>query len=844
MTVTQPFPPALKFQRPLSDQHVADLEKFSASATSSAVRLTILTQFYPPDFAATGQFVEELAQNLSNQAMDVTVFTGMPGYAYTEANAARQEIRSGVKVQRSRVSRWGDRHFLGRMLRGLLFCLRAALYLCLPSNRGDLLLFVSEPPYLQTLGYLMHVLFKIPYACLVYDLYPEVAIELGVVSENHWIVRFWNAVNKAVWQRASVIIVPSETMQERIVNRAPSVARKIVIIHNWADSTWIKPLPKQENAFAQEHHLVDTFTVLYSGNMGRCHDMDTILDAAQELKAENIQFVFIGGGPKREECMERVAALGLENCKFLPYQERSRLPQSLTACDLALVSIAPGMEGLVAPSKFYSALASGRPIAVICEAHSYLRQMVADARCGAAFSNGDGSGLAAFIRYLSNESAMKEQLGEAGHFYVAKNFTPQAISKQYQRVLQQAVLKNADLHQAILQKEFRLYFQPIFSFKTSQIQGFEVLLRWQQSFDQLLLPRDFLPRLEETGWIRDLTAWILEESAIQLKLWQETFPLAPQYLRINLSPQQFFDARLMHDLETCWFAQGLPGSSLGFDITETVLQQDPAAAIAILFQLRERGIQIYLDSFGSGVASLQSLHQFPLDGLALDRNLIRTIGTRRGYRSLIESLISLAADLSLPLHAEGIETPEQLKTLKSLGFQIGQGELLSPPVDRAIATQLLTENRQSLLDTPVWESEAERQNLDNQPLVLIVDDEKLIRKIFRRFLEHEGYRTAEAADAETALQLYAQLRPQIVLLDAMMPGMNGFDCCAALKQCDRAQSQPSSHSKLLVLLITSLEDEESVNRAFSAGADDYITKPINWPVLRQRLRRLLPPLAC
>ncbi|NJN23361.1 MAG: glycosyltransferase family 4 protein [Acaryochloridaceae cyanobacterium RL_2_7] len=349
------------------------------------LRLVILTQFYPPDFAATGQFVEELAANLSQQEMEVSVFTGMPGYAYTEGNAPRQEERAGVRVQRSRVSRWGDRHLLGRMLRGLLFCFRAALHLCNRQNRGDLLLFVSEPPYLQTLGYFINLLFGIPYACLVYDLYPEVAIELGVVTEHNWIVRLWNRINQAVWNRASAIIVPSDTMQERIVQRVAEIAPKIVVIHNWADSSWIKPLEKQNNEFARQHQLADKFTVLYSGNMGRCHDMDTILDAATILHEEPVQFVFIGGGPKQQVCAQRVEETGLKNCKFLPYQDRSLLPQSLTACDLALVSVAKGMEGLVAPSKFYSALASGRPVAVICESHSYLRQMVADARCGAAF---------------------------------------------------------------------------------------------------------------------------------------------------------------------------------------------------------------------------------------------------------------------------------------------------------------------------------------------------------------------------------------------------------------------------------------------------------------------------
>ncbi|NJR65533.1 MAG: glycosyltransferase family 4 protein [Leptolyngbyaceae cyanobacterium CRU_2_3] len=107
-------------------------------------------------------------------------------------------------------------------------------------------------------------------------------------------------------------------MKDRISARVPEIADKITVIHNWADPTWIKPLVKQQNSFAQQHDLVNTFTVLYSGNMGRCHDMETILGAAWELRDEPVQFLFIGAGPKREPCVKRVEELGLSNCHFCP----------------------------------------------------------------------------------------------------------------------------------------------------------------------------------------------------------------------------------------------------------------------------------------------------------------------------------------------------------------------------------------------------------------------------------------------------------------------------------------------------------------------------------------------
>ena len=181
--------------------------------------------------------------------------------------------------------------------------------------------------------------------------------------------------------------------------------------------------------------------VLYSGNMGRCHDMDTILAAANQLQDQPIQFVFIGDGAQRLGCMAQVARLGLENCRFLPYQDRETLPYSLTACDLSLVSIRADVEGLVAPSKFYSALAAGRPVAVICEKRSYLGRLVTKVGCGAAFENGDGNGLAEFIQYLRTDPQMARRMGRRGRQCLKAKFSTEVSTERYAQVLQGAIAR-------------------------------------------------------------------------------------------------------------------------------------------------------------------------------------------------------------------------------------------------------------------------------------------------------------------------------------------------------------------------------------------------------------------
>jgi glycosyltransferase involved in cell wall biosynthesis len=402
-------------------------------------RLSIITQFYPPDYAATGQLIEELVNQLARLGMHVHVFTGQPGYAFQEETAPSVESSERIWIRRSRTSQIWPRRIRGRALNGLLFCLRAGVHLLKSASRGEVLLLTTEPPYLLILGFLAHLCFGTPYVCLLYDLYPDVAVELNVVPPHHWIVRFWDWLNRLIWKNASNVIVLSATMKERIIAKCPEIEDKIAVIHSWADPNSIKPMNKQDNWFAHQFNLVEKFTVLYSGNMGRCHDMDTILAAAEQLQNEPIQFVFIGNGAKRQACIEKAQSLKLENCQFLPYQKKPVLPYSLTACDLSLVSVSPGMEGLVAPSKLYGILAAGRPVAAICGTNSYLRQLVAEANCGEAFDNGDAAGLANFIRSLAANSQLAKGLGDSGRCYLQSHFTPEIIARQYLQVLSSTV---------------------------------------------------------------------------------------------------------------------------------------------------------------------------------------------------------------------------------------------------------------------------------------------------------------------------------------------------------------------------------------------------------------------
>ena len=391
----------------------------------------IVTQFYPPDYAATGQFVYDLAGALADQGCDVSVFTGMPGYAFRQTDVKNEERDNGVSVRRTGSVHLMPKRIRNKVISSILFLIRCLIKFRHEDMRGSHLVLTSAPPFLGLIGWFYNKIFDHTYSCIIYDIYPEVAVRLNVVAADHWIVKFWEFVNHKVWDRAESLIVLSEPMKQLMIQKHKHLADKIHVIHSWADPKFISPIAKSENWFAEQYGLTDCFVVLYSGNLGRCHDAETILKCAQLLSSRaDIKFVLIGNGAGSQIIREAIASGALTNVLQLPYQDRETLPYSLTACDLSLVSILPNVGDTIAPSKMYGTLAAGRPVAVICPEHSYLREIVDEGDCGACFENGDAQGLANYICWLESNPHIQEKLGKNARKSLELHYTiDQAIPK-------------------------------------------------------------------------------------------------------------------------------------------------------------------------------------------------------------------------------------------------------------------------------------------------------------------------------------------------------------------------------------------------------------------------------
>ncbi|MCJ7544837.1 MAG: glycosyltransferase family 4 protein, partial [Phycisphaerae bacterium] len=182
---------------------------------------------------------------------------------------------------------------------------------------------------------------------------------------------------------------------------------EIEVIPNWADTTFIRPLPKADNPFAREHHLVDKFVVAYSGALGATHDTESILAAAEQLASlPDVHFLIVGGGTRWQQTAEAVAARRLANLTLLPLQPFRVLPYSLTAADASIVCLDVGYEGVSVPSKTYYALAAGTAIVAVSPDDTELTDLVAEYRCGLVVRPRDPAALAEAIRRLHDDPAL------------------------------------------------------------------------------------------------------------------------------------------------------------------------------------------------------------------------------------------------------------------------------------------------------------------------------------------------------------------------------------------------------------------------------------------------------
>lgn len=235
-----------------------------------------------------------------------------------------------------------------------------------------------------------------------------------------------------------------------------------------------------------------------------------------------------------------------------------------------------------------------------------------------------------------------------------------------------------DLRRAIDRNEFVLHYQPLFNRK-KEIIGTEALIRWLHPERGLISPGEFIPLAEESGLILEINEWVLRQACLQNMKWQKMgFPRIP--VAVNISLLHFQQKNLVRSIQQILLETNLHPADLQLELTENIFIYDPEQALHVLQQLRDLGIRLSLDDFGTGFSSLNYLKRFPLDFLKIDRSFIKDIVQEAKDQAIVQAIIHLAHNLSLKVVAEGVETQEQLQYLQSQRCDHFQGFLLGKPV--------------------------------------------------------------------------------------------------------------------------------------------------------------------
>ncbi|WP_299407401.1 bifunctional diguanylate cyclase/phosphodiesterase [Acaryochloris sp. IP29b_bin.148] len=254
-----------------------------------------------------------------------------------------------------------------------------------------------------------------------------------------------------------------------------------------------------------------------------------------------------------------------------------------------------------------------------------------------------------------------------------------------------------DLSRAIWQDELRVCYQPIISLADGSLQAFEALVRWQHPTLGLLSPDQFIAIAEDSGLIIPIGAWILREACRQIQSWRERVNV-PLTMHVNLSAKQLDQLDLFKSIQAILAETHLEPAGLKLEITESMVFNNLEYAAAVLRQIKSLGIQLSMDDFGTGYASLSYLHQLPIDNLKIDRSFVETINTSGAESEIIQAVIQLAHSLQIDVVAEGVETVEQAYHLKTLGCEYAQGYLFSRPVEASEVEKFLDRNYSPLLE--------------------------------------------------------------------------------------------------------------------------------------------------
>lgn len=401
--------------------------------------LVIVSQPFYPEPVATGQVLTELAEALTARGLSVAAIAAQPTMVPGSPRAPRQLEYRGITILRTWSTRLPKTNPLGKLVNLTTFFGSACLLVLFKYPHAQLLL-VTNPPYLPLLGWLCHVLRRQPFGVVLHDILPEQAELLGFICPNGLLARTWRWFNRRWYRRASYVVALSREMLEGALSNAnlpgtpeETAARaKTHVIHVWADDRVIAPRPKAASIEAARLRVTDRFVVQYSGNHGRFHDLETLLQLAESFApGEGFVFQFIGEGQKKKLVEQLLASKAPAHVYSSSYVPKELLPDSLAMADLGVVAQLPGQERVCYPSKLLGIMAAGRATLAICPLGCDMARMLREQEIGFVVPNGDvAAGRKVLFEARANPERVR-RMGERAASFLRDHYTLEQAANAY-----------------------------------------------------------------------------------------------------------------------------------------------------------------------------------------------------------------------------------------------------------------------------------------------------------------------------------------------------------------------------------------------------------------------------
>ena len=392
-------------------------------------KVVFISQYFPPDMVGSGRVMQELAEGLSESGYDLKIIAGTSRYFNKKSYG---EYTSGVNVERVWHFRFSNDSKIGQLLNFISFPLSLLVHL-FSFRKANKVIVVSSPPTVILIGALINTLWGKKVYLILQDIYPDLAIHLGVLSERSFLVRGMRHLNRWSFKHIYKIVVLSDSMSTYLAKSYDLQTDKVMTISNWADTEKIYPAPKS-NPWSQVSRYVDKFVVLYAGNIGLSYDFTPILDAAEQLKEyKDIVFLLVGEGKNKKMLQDQARARGLGNIDLMSYVAEEDYNKLLASADCQIVIHKQGMDPFNLPGKVCSYMASGRPIIALAQRKGELSRLLSSAKAG--MDVGNARELTEAIKKLRADPQLAAKLGENGRKYTLKHYDRKLVIRKYLRLL-------------------------------------------------------------------------------------------------------------------------------------------------------------------------------------------------------------------------------------------------------------------------------------------------------------------------------------------------------------------------------------------------------------------------